>query len=160
MNIGNLIKSKRKEMDLTLEELGNLVGVGKSTVRKWENGMIENMGRDKIALLSKALNISPLILLDLDEEVYQSSGIDYTRVPLYEDVCCGNGGFVDENIIDMIPVPSKGLNPHAEYFAQYAKGESMKDAGINDGDLLIFERTDKVDDGVIGCFCNEDNVAT
>ena len=33
MNIGNLIKSKRKEMDLTLEELGNLVGVGKSRVR-------------------------------------------------------------------------------------------------------------------------------
>ena len=36
----------------------------------------------------------------------------------------------------------------------------MKDAGINDGDLLIFEKTDKVDDGVIGCFCDEDNVAT
>lgn len=52
------------------------------------------------------------------------------------------------------------MNPRAEYFAQYAKGESMKDAGINDGDLLIFERTDKVDDGVIGCFCDEDNVAT
>ena len=60
----------------------------------------------------------------------------------------------------MIPVPSKGLNPRAKYFAQCAKGESMKDAGINDGDLLIFERTDKIDDGVIGCFCNEDNVAT
>ena len=26
--------------------------------------------------------------------------------------------------------------------------------------LLIFEKTDKVDDGVIGCFCDEDNVAT
>lgn len=59
MNVGNLIKNKRKELNLTLEDLGNLVGVGKSTVRKWENGMIENMGRDKIALLSKALNISP-----------------------------------------------------------------------------------------------------
>lgn len=160
MNVGNLIKNKRKELNLTLEDLGNLVGVGKSTVRKWENGMIENMGRDKIALLSKALNISPLTLLDLDEDIYKSSNIDFTRVPLYEAICCGNGGFVDENIIDMIPVPSKGLNPRAEYFAQYAKGESMKDAGINDGDLLIFERTSQVDDGVIGCFCDEDNVAT
>ena len=47
MNVGNLIKNKRKELNLTLEDLGNLVGVGKSTVRKWENGMIENMGRDK-----------------------------------------------------------------------------------------------------------------
>ena len=159
MNIGNLIKTKRKELNLTLEELGNLVGVGKSTVRKWENGMIENMGRDKIALLSNALNISPLVLLDLDENMYQSANIDCTRVPLYEDICCGNGGFVDENIIDMIPVPSKGLNPRSEYFAQKAKGESMKDAGISDGDLLIFERTDRIDSGVIGCFCDEDNNA-
>lgn len=55
-----------------------------------------------------------------------------------------NGGFVDENIIDMIPVPSKGLNPRAEYFAQYAKGESMKDAGINDGDLLILKEQIKL----------------
>ena len=52
MNIGTLIKKRRKELNMTLEELGNLVGVGKSTVRKWENGMIENMGRDKIAPLS------------------------------------------------------------------------------------------------------------
>lgn len=29
----------------------------------------------------------------------------------------------------------------------------MKDAGINDGDLLVFEKCDKVDSGVIGCFC-------
>ena len=75
-------------------------------------------------------------------------------------VCLNEFINLDENIIDMIPVPSKGLNPRSEYFAQYAKGESMKDAGINDGDLLIFERTSQVDDGVIGCFCDEDNVAT
>jgi len=37
------MKSKRKELNLTLEDVGNAVGVGKSTVRKWENGDIENM---------------------------------------------------------------------------------------------------------------------
>lgn len=160
MNIGNLLKRKRQELNLTLEEVGNIVGVGKSTVRKWENGMIENMGRDKIALLAKALNISPLVLLDMDEEIYNSADIDFTRVPLYDKLCCGNGGFVDDNIIEMIPIPSKGLNKQKEYFCQYAEGESMKDAGINDGDLLVFEKTDKIDYGVIGCFCTEDNVAT
>ena len=118
------------------------------------------MGRDKISLLSKALNISPLALLDMDEKIYEEANIDFIRVPLYENICCGNGGFVDENIIDMIPVPSKGLNVSSNYFAQYAKGESMKDAGINDGDLLVFERTDKIDNNVIGCFCIDDNVAT
>lgn len=160
MNIGKLIKNRRLELELTLEDVGNLVGVGKSTVRKWENGMIENMGRDKIALLAKALDINPLVLLDMDEEIYKSAGIGYTRIPLYDSICCGDGGFVDDNIIEMIAVPSKGLNPNLNYFCQYADGESMKDAGISEGDLLVFERCDKVDNGVIGCFCLENNIAT
>ena len=109
MNIGKFIKAKRIELDLTLEQVGDMVGVGKSTVRKWENGMIENMGRDKIALLAKALNISPLVLLDLDDDMCNAESIGYTRIPLYESVCCGNGCFVDENIVEMIAIPSKGL---------------------------------------------------
>ncbi|QIW50751.1 LexA family transcriptional regulator [Lactococcus raffinolactis] len=63
----NLLKTKRLEKRLTLEQVGKLVGVGKSTVRKWENGMIENMGRDKIVALSKALDISPLDILGIDK---------------------------------------------------------------------------------------------
>ena len=41
------IKSRRLELGLTLEQVGQKVGVGKSTVRKWETGDIENMKRDK-----------------------------------------------------------------------------------------------------------------
>ena len=51
---------------MTLEDVGNAVGVGKSTVRKWEKGMIKNMGRDKIAALAKVLNINPALLIRLD----------------------------------------------------------------------------------------------
>lgn len=64
----NLLKNKRLEKKMTLEQVGELVGVGKSTVRKWENGMIANMGRDKIVALSKALNISPLDILGLTDD--------------------------------------------------------------------------------------------
>ena len=63
----NLLKTKRLEKRLTLEQVGEIVGVGKSTVRKWENEMIENMGRDKIVALSKALDISPLDILGIDK---------------------------------------------------------------------------------------------
>lgn len=63
----NLLKTKRLEKRLTLEQVGEAVGVGKSTVRKWENGMIENMGRDKIVALSKALDISPLDILGIEK---------------------------------------------------------------------------------------------
>lgn len=59
-DIGKKIFQRRKELGLTLEEVGSKVGVGKSTVRKWENGLIKNMGRDKIALLADALQMSPV----------------------------------------------------------------------------------------------------
>lgn len=65
-NIGAMIHAKRKELGLTLEEVGNAVGVGKSTVRKWENGMIKNMGRDKVAALAKALDLNPALLIQSD----------------------------------------------------------------------------------------------
>ena len=42
-------EAKRMEKNLTLEQVGNFVGVGKSTVRKWETGMIENMGGIKLS---------------------------------------------------------------------------------------------------------------
>jgi repressor LexA len=62
------IKDLRLEKRLTLEQVGKIVGVGRSTVRKWETGMIANMKRDKIASLSKALGVSPSYLLGYTDE--------------------------------------------------------------------------------------------
>ena len=59
MEMKDKIKQRREELGLTLEEVGNIVGVGKSTVRKWETGDIANMRRDKIAKLAVALRTSP-----------------------------------------------------------------------------------------------------
>ena len=53
---------------MTLEELGRRVGVGKSTVRKWETGAIANMRRDKIAALAQALGTSVDDILGLPAE--------------------------------------------------------------------------------------------
>ena len=63
MEIKDIIRKRREELNLTYEELGKLVGVGKSTVRKWETGMIENMRRDSIVALAKALNLSPAVIM-------------------------------------------------------------------------------------------------
>ncbi len=71
MQVKDIIHKRRKELNLTYEQLGNLAGVGKSTVRKWETGMIENMKRDNIVALAKALKISPATLMGwetIDEE--------------------------------------------------------------------------------------------
>ncbi len=62
------IKELRKANNMTLEDVAKIVGVGKSTVRKWETGMIENMRRDKISALAKALGTTPMSLMGWEEE--------------------------------------------------------------------------------------------
>ena len=66
MNSGDRIKQLRIEKNMTLEDLGRRVGVGKSTVRKWETGAIANMRRDKIAKLAEALGTSVMDIMGLD----------------------------------------------------------------------------------------------
>ena len=61
------IEQRRKELGLTLEQVGKAVGVSKSTVKKWETGYINNMKRDKIALLAKVLQVSPLEFIDIPD---------------------------------------------------------------------------------------------
>ena len=67
MDMCDKIKKLRAEQGLTLEQVGKMVGVGKSTVRKWENGQIANMRRDKIAKLATALNTTPAFLMGWEE---------------------------------------------------------------------------------------------
>ena len=62
------IYDRRKELNLTLEDIGKAVGVSKSTVKKWESGFIKNMRRDKIILLAKTLEVSPIDILKCGEK--------------------------------------------------------------------------------------------
>ena len=66
--IGKKMYNRRKELGMTLEDVGQAVGVGKSTVRRWENGMIRNMGRDKIAALAKVLQMDPVEFVPGDDQ--------------------------------------------------------------------------------------------
>lgn len=67
MDMGQKIYDLRIKRGMTLEELGTKVGVGKSTVRKWENGIIANMKRDKIAKVAEALETTPAYLMGWEE---------------------------------------------------------------------------------------------
>ena len=83
MTFGEKIKALRLERGMTLEQVGDIVGVGKSTVRKWESGQIANMRRDKIALLAKALGVTPGYLMGWDTNMFigdsgRERGLDRT----------------------------------------------------------------------------------
>ncbi len=57
------IGERRKELNLTMYELSQKVGVSEGTISRWESGDIENMRCDKIEPLAKALNVSPSFLM-------------------------------------------------------------------------------------------------
>ena len=66
--MGKKIKELRLAKGMTLEQVATIVGVGKSTVRKWETGMIANMKRDKIQALATALGTTPAYLMGWKEK--------------------------------------------------------------------------------------------
>lgn len=66
LTIGQLIKQSRLNRGLTQEELGELVGVKKSAVAKWENGRVSEIGRSNLQGLAKALGIDPAELIGED----------------------------------------------------------------------------------------------
>lgn len=75
-DIGKLIKQKRLEKGLTLEKVAKTVGVGKSTVSKWERGAILNMKKDKIDALSLILGIDPLTFVyGIEKEISNTEQI-------------------------------------------------------------------------------------
>ena len=57
MDMGEKMKMLRLQLGLTLEEVGNRVGVGKSTVRKWENGEIANMSAGQTSTASHWITV-------------------------------------------------------------------------------------------------------
>ena len=57
MEIGQKIKQARIEKGLTQEELGNLVGLQKSAIAKYENGRVVNIKRSTLQKLAQALDL-------------------------------------------------------------------------------------------------------
>lgn len=76
MNIGEIIKKARIEKGYTQEELGEMVGVKKSAVAKWENGRVSEIKRSNLKKLADALGIKPTSLLnEIDENPVQTANM-------------------------------------------------------------------------------------
>ena len=57
MDIGKKIREARLAKNLTQEELGNIVGLQKSAIAKYENGRVVNIKRSTLQKLAKALDL-------------------------------------------------------------------------------------------------------
>ena len=58
-NIVERIKSRRRELNFSFQNLADLTGMSKSTLQRYETGGIKNIPLDKLKTLAKALEVSP-----------------------------------------------------------------------------------------------------
>ena len=66
MTVGEKIRKRRKELGMTMEDLGKKIGVHRSAINKYEKGITTNLKASTIVALAKALDVSPVYLLDDD----------------------------------------------------------------------------------------------
>lgn len=160
MEIGQLINNRRSELGLTLEEVGNAVGVSKSTVKKWEDGFISNMKRDKIAKLAQVLKLNPVSLITGEAATEQTifdkfdniKPLALKKFPMLGEIACGEPIYADEDKETYVMADS---DIKAD-FCLKAKGESMINARIYDGDLVFIKKMPMVENGDIAAVIIED----
>lgn len=147
MTTNELLKSKRKELNLTMKQVADFVGVSEATVSRWESGNIANMGRDKIALLSQILKLTPGAIAGYDlyqKEFNKKTGI---KIPVLGLVRAGIPMDAVEYIIDYEEI-SEDMARQGEYFGLQIKGDSMEPK-ISEGDVVIVRKQPDIESGEI-----------
>lgn len=158
MDIKDIIKLRREQLNLTLEDVARVVDVSAATVLRWENGEIKNLRRDKIAKLAQALKVSPAYLMGWEEEPTPElpKNIEplpkMKKVPLLGVIACGEPILAQENFDGYVEVPD-GITAD---FALRCHGDSMINARIMDGDLVFIRQQSDVDNGEIAAVLIDD----
>ena len=68
MTTGDRIKRLRKDLGLSADELGAMIGKDRSTIYRYERGDIENATIDVIPRLARALQTTPQYILGWDKK--------------------------------------------------------------------------------------------
>jgi repressor LexA len=81
----------------------------------------------------------------LDEN---NSTTEDNEIPILGKIAAGSPVEAIQNEISRIPLPVS-LNKNDNFFGLKIQGDSMIEAGINDGDTVVIKKTDKADNGQI-----------
>ncbi|MBQ7624639.1 MAG: helix-turn-helix domain-containing protein [Clostridia bacterium] len=144
------IRELRRERGLTLEQVAQKARVGRSTVRKWEAGLIRNIRQDKMALLAKALDTTPEYLMGWGENA--AGKAEGALVPMLGAIACGVPVFAENDFCGYV---ASAPSLHAD-FALRARGDSMTGARILDGDVVFIKKQESVENGEIAAVVIED----
>ena len=128
----------------TTQQIGDTLGMAKSTVSKYMNrlvddGLIEKYGRYQTVITENVELPSNFVLM-----------------PVVGSVSCGQPILAIEDVEEYIPIDVSLLG-YGEYFGLIARGDSMIDAGIHDGDTVYIRKQNSAMDGEIVVAMVEDD---
>lgn len=156
--ISDRIKEALKLKNMKQSDLVTKTGIGKSSISTYISGAYEPKQRN-IYKIAKALNVSEAWLMGYDvpmernttayidnnSEKYGLMPITTHKIPLLGEIACGVPVFAQEERENYIEA---GTNIRAD-FCLKAKGDSMINARILDGDIVFVRKQNIVENGEI-----------
>ncbi|MDD7351947.1 MAG: transcriptional repressor LexA [Peptoniphilaceae bacterium] len=162
MEIGELLKKLRTEKDLSLDDVAKQLGLARQTLYKYETGLITNIPLTRIEELAKIYNVTPGYIMGWEDENEEPilenipgiiTPVQMKRIPILGVIACGDPIFAQENYDGYFMI-DKNL-PEADFILR-AKGDSMIEANIFNGDLVFLKKTNDVDNGRIAAVLIDD----
>lgn len=145
MTIGQRIKQRREELDITQDELARRLGYkSRSSINKIELD-IYNLKQSKIKAIADALQTTPGYIMGWDNVDQYVLPISVQSLPLLGNISCGKPLFAEENIETYV----ESTTMVKADFCLKAKGDSMINARILDGDIVFIRKQDTVENGEI-----------
>lgn len=151
--LGERIKILRKEKHLTQSALMDILRndynlkTDRVMISKWETGF-QTPQADTLKILAKALDVSVDFLLtgvETIQESVQELTIPVKKIRMLGSIACGTPIFCNE---EHEYVLATGENANAD-FCLTARGDSMINARIADGDIVFIRQQSTVDNGEI-----------
>ncbi len=152
------IKRLRSQRGMTQEQLGEQLGLGKTTISQWEKAQkLPNAGSmEKVAGFFRIPKSMLFEESNLSQDVIHTTG-QLARLPIVGKISCGEGTINYDEIEGYEMTPQDWLNG-GKYFYVRAQGDSMTGARIHDGDLVLIREQPQVEDGEIAAVLIEDAV--
>jgi repressor LexA len=126
----------------TVRDIGKAVGLASSST---VHAHLANL--ERIGLLRRDPS-KPRAIELLDKTVQGVKSLVRPGLPLVGQVAAGQPVLAEENIEDYVQTPAFAGGDDGEYLLR-VKGESMKDAGILEGDLVVVKPQETAIDGEI-----------
>lgn len=145
------IKRYMEKKDINAKQLAKILDFPYTTVLSWINAT--NYPRiDKIEQMADFFGIkkSDLIEDKIDNIINRHPDLHPIRkirsVPILGTIACGTPIWAEENFEGYIGIDPMHMDGE---FALICKGDSMVDANIHDGDIVLMKKTSDVEDGRI-----------